>query len=66
MDSAMLADPFRHREKSLIVGLAHAVSATAIVKCWPMLLFFTAWATCISCICAWVHDVAIESTLLTV
>ncbi|KAH9950712.1 UPF0187-domain-containing protein [Amylocystis lapponica] len=59
-------DPFAHQSKSAIIAFANALSATAIVKCWPILLFFTAWATAICCINHWVHNIGIQSTLLTV
>ncbi|KAI1798289.1 Bestrophin, RFP-TM, chloride channel-domain-containing protein [Ganoderma leucocontextum] len=66
--SAMYAvDPFSqsHDSRSLkrFVG---AVLATALFRCWPLLLFFTGWATAVSVISHSVHSLAIQPTLLTV
>ncbi|KAI8986879.1 Bestrophin, RFP-TM, chloride channel-domain-containing protein [Trametes punicea] len=46
--------------------LVGAVLATAVVRCWPLLLFFSAWATAVSIVSHTVYDLAIQPTLLTV
>ncbi|OCH88073.1 UPF0187-domain-containing protein [Obba rivulosa] len=59
-------DPFAKGRGGTLSQLGNAILATAIVKCWPLLLFFTAWATAISVISHSVHNLGIQSTLLTV
>jgi ion channel-forming bestrophin family protein len=60
-----VVDPFS-RPRGPFSSFTHAVLATAIFRCWHILLFFTAWATAIYLIDINVHKVAIQSTLLTV
>ncbi|KAF9814774.1 hypothetical protein IEO21_04932 [Rhodonia placenta] len=59
-------DPFSHTSGGFFVQLLNAISATALIRCWPLLVFFTAWATAISVISHSVHNLGIQSTLLTV
>ncbi|KAF9230804.1 Bestrophin, RFP-TM, chloride channel-domain-containing protein [Melanogaster broomeanus] len=44
----------------------NAVLATALFRCWSILIFFGAWSTAICLISHNVHSLAIQSTLLTV
>ncbi|TBU31498.1 Bestrophin, RFP-TM, chloride channel-domain-containing protein [Dichomitus squalens] len=46
--------------------LLSAVLATAVFRCWPLLLFFSGWAVAVTVISHSVHSLAISPTLLTV
>jgi hypothetical protein len=59
-------DPFTGRGRGFWSSLISAVLATALFRCWHILLFFTGWATAITVISKYVHTLAIQSTLLTV
>ncbi|OSD07945.1 UPF0187-domain-containing protein [Trametes coccinea BRFM310] len=60
-------DPFSpERSGNVLSRLTGAVLATAVIRCWPLLLFFSAWATAVSLISHNVYDLAIQPTLLTV
>ncbi|KAH9849426.1 UPF0187-domain-containing protein [Lenzites betulinus] len=60
-------DPFAPgRSSGTFSRLVSALLATAVIRCWPLLLFFSAWATAISLISHNVHNLAIQPTLLTV
>ncbi|KAI0674238.1 UPF0187-domain-containing protein [Trametes maxima] len=60
-------DPFSPARKGgTFSRLVSAVLATAVVRCWPLLLFFSAWAAAVSIISHNVHSLAIQPTLLTV
>ncbi|KAI0330646.1 UPF0187-domain-containing protein [Cubamyces sp. BRFM 1775] len=60
-------DPFSPgRSGSGLSRFVSAVLATAVIRCWPLLLFFSAWATAVSLISYNVYDLAIQPTLLTV
>ena len=60
-------DPFSPtRNGGAVARFFSAILATAVFRCWPLLLFFSAWATAISVISHTVHSLAIQSTLLTV
>ncbi|KAI0777620.1 UPF0187-domain-containing protein [Trametes elegans] len=60
-------DPFSPgRSGGAFSRLASAVLATAVIRCWPLLVFFSAWATAVSVISHNVHNLAIQPTLLTV
>ncbi|OBZ77229.1 hypothetical protein A0H81_02045 [Grifola frondosa] len=61
-----VVDPFETPVGGTLSQLTNAILATAIIRCWPLLLFFSAWATAISVISHTVHNLAIQSTLLTV
>jgi len=58
-------DPFA-RERSLSSTFYHAVLATALFRCWHILIFFAAWSTVISVISHTTKDLGVSSTLLTV
>ncbi|KDQ16816.1 hypothetical protein BOTBODRAFT_129750, partial [Botryobasidium botryosum FD-172 SS1] len=58
-------DPFA-KPKPFLETAFHAILATALFRCWHIIIFFSAWATCITVICHSVHDVSVQSTLLTV
>ncbi|KZT02826.1 UPF0187-domain-containing protein [Laetiporus sulphureus 93-53] len=68
MESSMshAVDPFAHTQSEFFCSLANAISATALIRCWPLLVFFSAWATMISVVSVTVRDLGIQSTLLTV
>ncbi|KAI0266343.1 UPF0187-domain-containing protein [Gloeopeniophorella convolvens] len=58
-------NPFRH-ERSFGPTFFHAVLATALFRCWHILIFFGAWATVICVISETTKDLGIATTLLTV
>ena len=58
-------DPFGPRKK-LIPSLAEALLATALFRCWHILIFFAGWSTAICVISSKVYNLGIQSTLLTV
>jgi putative membrane protein len=58
-------DPFRH-DRSITSTFWNAILATALFRCWHILIFFGAWSTTISYISHNVKDLGIASTLLTV
>ena len=60
-------DPFSPgRSGNGLSRFVSAVLATAVIRCWPLLLFFSAWATAVSLISHNVYNLAIQPTLLTV
>lgn len=44
----------------------HAALATALFRCWHILIFFGAWSTAICVISNNVHSLALQPTLITV
>ncbi len=58
-------DPFRH-DKSFSSTFWNAILATALFRCWHILIFFGIWSTAISVISHTIKDLGIASTLLTV
>jgi hypothetical protein len=58
-------DPFVHGRGPLAT-FAHAILATALFRCWHILIFFAAWSTIISVISHTTKNLGISSTLLTV
>jgi ion channel-forming bestrophin family protein len=60
-----VVDPFTTHASSL-EGMANAILATALFRCWHILIFYTLWATAITLISKNVHDLSINPTLLTV
>ncbi|KAG8854324.1 hypothetical protein FRB96_007729 [Tulasnella sp. 330] len=58
-------DPFIHTESSYY-ELLNAILATALFRCWHLILFFAVWATLVILITVHVHDLTFASTLLTV
>src|SRR6266404_1960237 len=63
--SSSFPDSFS-QENSLGSPLSHALLATALCRCWHLLLFFGAWSTAICVISHTTKDLGIASTLLTV
>ncbi|KJA27108.1 hypothetical protein HYPSUDRAFT_158134 [Hypholoma sublateritium FD-334 SS-4] len=58
-------DPFAPRERPG-ASFVNAVLATALFRCWHILLFFAAWSTLITILNEQGHRLFIQSTLLTV
>lgn len=58
-------DPFQ-RPRRFWPTLFNAILATALFRCWHILIFFAAWSTAICVISHNVHNLGIQSTLLTV
>ncbi|KAG9098537.1 hypothetical protein FRC06_006244 [Ceratobasidium sp. 370] len=58
-------DPFAHPTR-FFPTLLNAVLATALFRCWNLILLFTGWAACVCLITDKVHDLSIQPTLLTV
>jgi ion channel-forming bestrophin family protein len=54
-------DPFQVKERQ---SFTSAVLATALFRCWHIILFFTLWAMAISLIIRYVHNISFQSTLL--
>jgi len=65
VDGPYFPDPFRH-DKSFASTFWNAILATALFRCWHILIFFAAWSTLISVISHKIKDLGIASTLLTV
>jgi putative membrane protein len=59
-------DPFTGRGRGFWSSLISAVLATALFRCWHILLFFSGWATMITLISKYVHPLVVQPTLLTV
>ena len=47
-------------------SLVNALLATALFRCWHILLFFAAWSTLISILNEQGHKLSMQPTLLTV
>ncbi|KAG8905444.1 hypothetical protein FRB99_008941 [Tulasnella sp. 403] len=58
-------DPFNHSE-DFAHGLLNAILATALFRCWHLILFFSGWATAICLISDKVHNLSVQTTILTV
>ncbi|KAJ3863304.1 Bestrophin, RFP-TM, chloride channel-domain-containing protein [Lentinula novae-zelandiae] len=58
-------DPYAGRQRTG-ASLVNALLATALFRCWHLLIFFGAWATLICVLNAQGHRVIIQPTLLTV
>ena len=58
-------DPFTH-DRSFSSTFWNAILATALFRCWHILIFFAAWSTLISVISHTTKDLGVSSTLLTV
>jgi|SRR6266850_6290324 len=58
-------DPFTHGRGPLAT-FWHALLATALFRCWHILIFFAAWSTTVSVISHTTKNLGISSTLLTV
>ncbi|KAF9653667.1 UPF0187-domain-containing protein [Thelephora ganbajun] len=59
-------DPFTGRGRGFWSSLISALLATALFRCWHILLFFSAWAAMVTLISQYTHSLAIQPTLLTV
>jgi hypothetical protein len=59
-------DPFTGRGKGFWTSLISALFATALFRCWHILLFFTGWGAMVTLISKFVHPLNIPPTLLTV
>src|SRR5258707_3027298 len=57
-------DPFKHG-RPFSSTFWNAILATALFRCWHILIFFGAWSTVISVISSTIKDLGIASTLLT-
>ncbi|EGO19799.1 hypothetical protein SERLADRAFT_453125 [Serpula lacrymans var. lacrymans S7.9] len=60
-----VTDPFAPR-RSLWVSFSNAILATALFRCWHILIFFGAWSTAVCVISNNVYSLAIQPTLITV
>ncbi|QRV93339.1 bestrophin protein [Ceratobasidium sp. AG-Ba] len=58
-------DPFAHPGR-FFPTLLNAILATALFRCWNLILFFTGWAACVCLITDKVHKLSFAPTLLTV
>jgi putative membrane protein len=58
-------DPFRH-DRSFTSTFMNAILATALFRCWHLLIFFGAWSSLISVVSHKIKSLGIASTLLTV
>jgi len=65
MSGPSFPDPFAH-ERAFGPTFWHAILATALFRCWHILVFFGAWSTAICVISDMVKNLGIPSTLLTV
>ena len=59
-------DPFTGRGRGFWRSLISALLATALFRCWHILLFFSGWGAMVTLISHFVHPLAIQPTLLTV
>jgi len=59
-------DPFTGRGRGFWSSLISALLATALFRCWHILLFFSGWGAMVTLISQYVHPLAIQPTLLTV
>ena len=59
-------DPFTGRGRGFWSSLVSALLATALFRCWHILLFFSGWAAMVSLISEFVYSLSFPPTLLTV
>ncbi|KAH7100014.1 UPF0187-domain-containing protein [Auriculariales sp. MPI-PUGE-AT-0066] len=57
--------PYSSRRRFL-PSLTNALLATAMFRCWHLILLFSGWAAGVVLICKYVHDISFQSTLLNV
>ncbi|KAG2117571.1 Bestrophin, RFP-TM, chloride channel-domain-containing protein [Suillus cothurnatus] len=57
---------FNYQDPSIWSSAGHALLATALFRCWHILIFFGAWSTAICVISHNVHSLALQPTLITV
>ncbi|KAG8699238.1 hypothetical protein FRC11_013842, partial [Ceratobasidium sp. 423] len=55
----------RGNSQDLIPWVFRSILATALFRCWHLILLFTAWAACVTVITDKVRDMSIQPTLLT-
>ena len=68
MDTTFMysVDPFAPAHGGGLHRFVSAVLATAVFRCWPLLLFYSGWATAVAVISHTVKPLTIQPTLLTV
>ena len=59
-------DPFTGRGRGFWSSLISALLATALFRCWHILLFFTAWGAMVTLVSHYVYELTVQPTLLTV
>lgn len=59
-------DPFTGRGRGFWSSLISALLATALFRCWHILLFFTGWAAMVALVSEFVKPLTFQPTLLTV
>ena len=59
-------DPFTGRGKGFWPSLISALLATALFRCWHILLFFTGWGAMVTLVSQYVYPLSFQPTLLTV
>ena len=59
-------DPFAPTRGGGFPRFVSAILATAVFRCWPLLLFYSGWATAVAIINHSVTPLVIQPTLLTV
>ena len=59
-------DPFTGRGRGFWSSLISALVATALFRCWHILLFFTGWAAMVTLVSQYVFPLVFQPTLLTV
>ncbi|KAG2130681.1 Bestrophin, RFP-TM, chloride channel-domain-containing protein [Suillus clintonianus] len=59
-------DPDAPDVRSTWSSFGHALLATALFRCWHILIFFGAWSTAICVISHNIHSLALQPTLITV
>jgi hypothetical protein len=63
---ATYPDPFAAKPRTVGTSFIHGLLATALFRCWHILLFFAAWSTAVSVINHNGHQLYMQPTLLTV
>lgn len=72
MSSSQLRAVYNPNSPDVVLGSSiwssagHALLATALFRCWHILIFFGAWSTAICVISHNVHSLALQPTLITV
>ncbi|KAF8839778.1 UPF0187-domain-containing protein [Paxillus ammoniavirescens] len=63
---AVPRDPFELLPASQWSSFVNALLATALFRCWHILIFFAMWSTMVCLVSSNVHSLAIQPTLITV
>jgi putative membrane protein len=63
---AVPRDPFELLPASQWSTFVNALLATALFRCWHILIFFVMWSTMVCVVSSHVHSLAIQPTLITV